>query len=209
MFQKNTKEHELKLAEEVIRNNFKIVAGMKPVKYLNYDVLKQYEGSLLDSIKKYFKDLDNNIINKEYGKLSFYNTSAKDLISHSPTELKIIALGALKEVLENGKVLYYKTNYKQTNKDRMDIVAPIVINYGLYTGDYMMGVGIVVTESSKKVSLVEIIIEGELTNGFDACASPSVINNSPSMINVLQEVIAVKNGKLSLDQVTAIGIDSE
>ena len=208
MFQ-SEEDYKSKLTEEVIRNNFKIVAEMEPVKYLNYDVLKQYDGSLLDNIKTFFKKLGNSITNTEYGELSFYNSSAKDLISHTPTELKNIALGALKEVLENGKVLYYKRNYKQTKKDRMDIVAPIVINYESYAGNCVMGVGIVVTESSKKVSLVEIIIEGELTNGFDACASPSVINNSPSMINVLQQVIAVKNGALDLDQVTAIGKDSE
>ena len=209
MFQKYEKDYLSKLTEEEIRKNFKTVAEMEPVKTITDDILKKYKGTLLDSIKQLFDEIGNNAINKEYGELSFYNTSAKNLISHSPTKLKNIALGALKEVLENGKVLYYKKDYKQTEKDRMDIVAPVIIRCDEYSNNYMMGVGIIISDSSKKVSLVEIIVEGELTNGFDTIVSPSVNNNSPSMLTLLQQVIDVKNGTRTLDQVTAIGIDSK
>lgn len=198
------------VTEKVIRNNFETVSKMKAVKKINSDVLKDFDGRLLTQIEKYFNSFDNKTFNNEYGDFVLKNTSAKNIVFHNFNELKGYSLGAIREVLNNGKALYYKTNYNnKLGKDRMLIVAPITIDAKKYEGDYMMGVSIDVTSSSNSVELVEVALEkGEPTNGFDTEVSPSVNNGSPSVLSILKQVIDVKNGKLKLDDVTAIGIDS-
>ena len=76
--------------------------------------------------------------------------------------------------------------------------------------DYMMGIAVEVTRNSNRVHLVEVALEkGEPTKSFDTKVSPSFNNDSPSALTLLQQVIDVKNGKLSLDDVSAVGIDSK
>ena len=211
MFHNNEKDYESKLTKEVIRNNFGVVAEMENVKTIKEDVLKISEGkTLVKKIENYFNSINNKSISAEYGEFDFENTSAKSIVHHSFNALKGNSLGALSETLKYGKVISYKTNYKGKNNDRMLVAAPIRIGFGANKGNYIMGVSVDVSQNSNRVELIEVTLEkGESPNGFNTNVYPAVNCDSPSVLTLLQQVIDVKNGKLSLDQVTAIGIDSK
>ena len=59
--------------------------------------------------------------------------------------------------------------------------------------------------------VIHIIEEGQALH-IPSTIDKQLPNNGlarPSIVRLLQEVIAVKNGTMTLDQVTAIGIDSK
>ncbi|MBR3173649.1 MAG: hypothetical protein IKF24_03855 [Eubacterium sp.] len=199
-----------KVTTSAILNNFYEVAVMEVVKTVKEDAIGKYQGkNLTEKIKGYFHSFDQTLFNDEYGEFLLSNSSAKSIVHHSFNKVKGYALNAVKEVLQSGKAIFYKQNYKN-NKDRMLIVAPIEICIGKNQGKYMMGVSVEVTHNNNSVELIEVVIEkGESTDSFDTIVSSPVNNDSPSILTLLQQVIDVKNGKLSLDKVTAIGIDSE
>lgn len=210
MFQNNEEDYTSKLTEDVIRNNYIIVAEMEPVKTIKEDIIKNYNGiNLTEKIKSYFKTFNNQVYSKAYGWFTLSNSSAKSIVHHSFNRLKGYSLSALNEVLQEGSVLYYKQNYK-SKKDRMLVAAPIEIDIDKNEGRYIMGVSVEVTHNHNSVELIEVVIEkGESTDSFDTEVSSPVNNDSPSVLTLLQQVIDVKNGTMTLDQVTAIGIDSK
>ena len=211
MLQKDKKDYESKLTEEEIRKNFKIVAEMKPVKIIFENVLNRYKGLLHEQIKQFFKDLGKHN-NSEYGDILLSNKSAKDLSTrkHGFNKIKAWGIGAIKETLEFGKAIYYKEDYKGKEKDRLVIAAPVEIGEGPFRGKYIMGVSVEVSSTTNRANILEMALEKE--NFMDATIDnelPTHGKSSPSILTLLQQVIDVKNGKLTLDQVTAIGIDSK
>ena len=72
----------------------------------------------------------------------------------------------------------------------------------------MMGVAVEIYSASNRATLIELAIEKE-PYGLLSSKMTTHRSDSPSILTLLQQVIDVKNGRLSLDQVTAIGIDSE
>ena len=202
-------EHE-KVTIKTVRQNFKKVADMQIVKILEKDVLKDEKGkTLVKKVEAYFNSLNNSSFSEEYGWFSYENTSAKSVVHHSFNSLKGISLGAIDDVLKKGRVISYQRKYKGKNNDRMLVAAPIKIDFGHNKGKYIMGVSVDVSLNSNRVELVEVALEkGESPNGFNTKVYPAVNCDSPSVLTLLQQVIEVKNGKRNLDQVTAIGIDS-
>lgn len=210
MLQKDAKEYESKLTEEEIRKNFKIVAEMKPVAFLKEKILDNYYGNTTNQLKECFNDFGKEVLT-EYGTVYLSNKAAKSLSNHKFNELKAWGVGAIREVLENGKALFYKNNYKHRNKNRLFMVAPVAILKGKYLGHYMMGVAVDISQTTNRVQLIELVLNKERESyGTTIGIKPTHgVEDSPSTITLLQQVIAVKNGKRTLDQVTAIGIDSK
>ena len=208
MFRKYEKDYASKLTEEEIRKNFKIVAEMEPVRNIRENVLDRYEGKPDKQLIQYFDSLNRRVIT-EYGEVGLTKKSAKDINHHSLTKLKAYGVDALISVLKKGKVIYYKKDYKKTGKDRLDIAAPVEISKGLLEGKYIMGVAVIVSPASKRVSLLELAIEKESYEATIGNKLPTHGSDSSSMLTLLQQVIDVKNGTRTLDQVTAIGIDSK
>ena len=209
MFQ-NEEDYKSKLTEEVIRNNFKIVAEMDNVAFLKEKVLDKYYGNTTNQLKECFHDFGKEVLT-EYGVVYLSNKAAKSLNNHKFNELKAWGVGAIKQVLENGKALFYRTNYKHGNKNRLLTVAPVVILEGKYIGHYMMGVAVDISQTTNRVQLIELVLnkEGESYGTTIGQKPTHGVEDSPSTITLLQQLIAVKNGKLSIDQVTVIGIDSD
>ena len=211
MFRKYEKDYASKLTEEEIRKNFKIVAEMEPVKNVEKKVLKDNNISPNIQMIEYISSL-NRVVTSEYGDILLTKKTAKDIVTvkHGFNELKAWGSSALKEVIENGKAIYYKKKYKDSNNDRLDIAAPIYIKKGIFKGYYIMAVAIIVSPTTNRASLIELALKKE--NPLDATFSNQVHthgSDSPSMLTLLQQVIDVKNGTRTLDQVTAIGIDSK
>ena len=75
----------------------------------------------------------------------------------------------------------------------------------------MMGVAVDISQTTNRVQLIELVLNKERESyGTTIGIKPTHgVEDSPSTITLLQQVIDVKNGKLTLDQVTAIGIDSK
>ncbi|MBR2213599.1 MAG: hypothetical protein IJ889_04085 [Eubacterium sp.] len=210
MFHNDEINYESKLTEEVIRNNFKIVAEMEAVASLKEKILDKYYGNTTNQLKECFHNFGKEVLT-EYGVVFLSNKAAKSINNHRFNELKAWGIGAIKQVLENGKALFYRTNYKKENKNRLFIVAPVVILEGKYIGHYMMGVAVDISQTTNRVQLIELVLnkEGESYGTTIGKKPTHGVEDSPSTITLLQQVIAVKNGTLDLDQVTAIGIDSE
>ena len=211
MLQKDKKDYESKLTEEEIRKNFKIVAEMKPVKIIFENILNRYKGLLHEQIKQFFEDLGKHN-NSEYGDILLSNKSAKDISTrkHGFNKIKAWGIGAIKETLEFGKAIYYKEDYKGKEKDRLVIAAPVEIGEGPFMGKYIMGVSVEVSSTTNRANILEMALEKE--NFMDATIDnelPTHGKSSPSILTLLQQVIDVKNGIRTLDQVTAIGIDSK
>ena len=75
-----------------------------------------------------------------------------------------------------------------------------------------MGVAIDVSPTTNRAQLIELVLDNIKGESYDFPISikvPTQVEDSPYMLTLLQQVIDVKNGKLTLDQVTAIGIDSK
>ena len=211
MFRKYEKDYASKLIEEEIRKNFKIVAEMEPVKSICENPLNKYEGLLHEQIQKYFEYL-GKYNHSEYGEVLLSKKSAKDISAknHGFNKTKAWGISGIKETIKFGKAIYYKENYKGKEKDRLVIAAPIKINKGPYRGNYVMGVSVEVSSTTRRANILEMALEKE--NFMDATISnqmPTHGKSSPSMLTLLQQVIDVKNGTRTLDQVTAVGIDSK
>ena len=199
-----------KVTEDAIRLNFKDVSEMKPVKIVQEKIL--IDSSILPDIQiKHFITKIGRVAISEYGDVLLTNKTAKDIITkkHGFNELKAWGVSALKEVVEQGKAIFYKNSYKGSKNARLDIAAPIKIARGEYKGNYIMAVAVIVSSTTNRASLFELAIQKE--NPLDATFDNKVCthgSDSPSMLTLLQQVIEVKNGTRTLDQVTAIGIDS-
>ncbi|MBP5773364.1 MAG: hypothetical protein J6W35_04780 [Eubacterium sp.] len=194
-----------KFVENNIRSNYEIVAKMNPVKTIYYNALDKYLGKPSEQLKEYLRSI-GSVALSEYGIVYLSNKSARDIIFHSFNSLKAYGVGAIKEVLENGKAIYYKSKYDKKS-DRLVIAAPINISGKLHKGKFMMGVAVEVYPASNRATLIELAIEKE-PYGLLSSKMTTRRSDSPSILTLLQQVIDVKNGNLSLDQVTAIGIDS-
>ena len=211
MFHNNEKDYESKLTKEVIRDNFRIVSEMEPVKVIYDNCLDWFDGDTANQIKKYLQSIGGEVVS-EYGIILLSNKSAKSILNHRFSKLKACGIGAIKEVVENGKCLYYKRKYKGRNNDRLNIAAPIIIEMGAFKGEYVMGVAIDVSPTTNRAQLIELVLDNIKGESYDFPISikvPTQVEDSPYMLTLLQQVIDVKNGKLTLDQVTAIGIDSK
>lgn len=191
---------------KTIRSNFAKVAKMNCVKTIYSNPLNNYIGKPSDQLKEYLRSIGNIAMSK-YGLVYLSNKSARDIIFHSFTGLKAYGVSAIKEVLENGSAIYYKSYYDH-NSDRLVISAPVEIAKGMFKGKYIMGVAVEIYSVSNRATLIELAIEKE-PYGLLSSKMTTHRSDSPSILTLLQQVIDVKNGKLSLDKVTAIGIDSE
>ena len=108
MFQ-NEEDYKSKLTEEVIRNNFKIVAEMNQVAFLKEKVLDKYYGNTTNQLKECFHDFGKEVLT-EYGVVYLSNKAAKSLNNHKFNELKAWGVGAIKQVLENKNGLIHVFN---------------------------------------------------------------------------------------------------
>ena len=184
---------------------------MSPVKVINEKELDHFRGDTFTQIKELFQTY-NGSAKSEFGEILLSKKSAKTILNHKFNKLKAYGLGAIKEVIENGKVIYYCSNYKNRQKDRIDIAAPITISKGDCAGEYIMGVAIDFSSTSNRAELIELALDNKEGESHDCPIGekpPTQVEDSPSMLTLLQQVVEVKNGTRDLDQVTAIGIDSE
>lgn len=201
---------ETKVNEDVIRNNFKYVAEMKPVKKITENVLNNYDGLLDKQIEQYFSSVGEKTFSN-YGEVSLGVKSAKAISAktHGFNKIKAWGISGIKETLENGKAIFYKKNYPSNGKDRLTIAAPVSIVKGDHKGNYMLGISIDVSPTTNKATMIEMALEKE--NLMDATIGkkmPTHGKGFPSILTLLQQVIDVKNGKLDLKDVSATGIDS-
>lgn len=205
-----------RITTEAIRRNFKEVADMKSLGLAYEDVLEEYGNMMLDEkIQRFFNKIGKVVVNGLYGKFTLSKKSSKNIASHYFTNEMGYAIGQIDKVLRKGRALFYERKYKGKSFDRILIAAPIEIKTDqmIKEKECIMGVAANINKANNTLNNVNIYIieEGRTPH------SPSTTDNQsstsgvarPSIVRLLQEVVDVKNGRLSLDKVTAIGIDSK
>lgn len=81
------------------------------------DVTKNYNKKS-EGISEYFNKLGNKAINPDLGVIELNKSGAKSTLFHGFGEDKLVAVTAIKDVIEQGKVIDHTTNYKNKNYDR-------------------------------------------------------------------------------------------
>lgn len=81
------------------------------------DVTKNYNKKS-EGISEYFNKLGNKAINPDLGVIELNKSGAKSTLFHGFGEDKLVAVTAIKDVIEQGKIIDHTTNYKNKNYDR-------------------------------------------------------------------------------------------
>ena len=137
------------VSKEKIDDNFKLVQNMSPVTRLKGDEFGRKDGmNLSEQVENYFKSIGGKANNKDVGDVLLDRAFIKSDIAHGIGRLKAMTFKAIPNVIENGKIVDYKSNRKERNYDSIIIAAPIDIEDGKYKGEY--NIAVVVNTNSKK-----------------------------------------------------------
>jgi len=211
-----SRAHALKVgtdtSEKALEENKNKVSKMDPVVSIDGMRIREYGEKKRDQIINYFDSIGNEAKSR-YGDVSLGRNSAKSIVGHNPNFVKMAAIPAIKEALENGYLCQYLENYDAEGVDRGLIVAPVTINNIEKSGEYLIGVSVKFTPSNNKMYIHELILidkNGESVGAVaNAAPKASRTTDSPSIISVLLDIYNVKKKNAGVSRKNSIKIDSE
>ena len=137
-----------------IEENITFVANMKPVKALIGNEFTVGGTDLRANVSAYFAQIGGSVYNEELGDIELSKRGVKDSLGHGMGPNKAAAFAAVKEVLENGKVIDFEVKWKGRDYDTAVVAAPITIKGENY---YM---GVVVRRSNvQRYYLHEVLLK--------------------------------------------------
>ncbi len=126
-FHEETNEGESKAIIRIIHENTEAISDQA-----KFDVAYSGEADgytkKTEYIKQVFEEQDNMALNPTIGHVELRNAGAKSTIAHGYGQVKLAAVRAIKSVIEEGQIVSFVQNYKNTGVDRYVIAAKGMIN---------------------------------------------------------------------------------
>ena len=144
---------------------------------------------LITQVSDYFDSL-GNIVHSKYGDIILNRTGVKSSVAHGIGRNKAVAFTAVPDVIKNGLIIDYKSNYKNRKYDTAVFAAPVSIS----NEEYFMAAVVTVKQQSNEYYLHEVALQKKEDNvsfktGNSKSATPSDTKSSIySLLNKLQNV---------------------
>lgn len=173
----------IQVDEATLEENKRKVSAMAPVKALAGDEFVLKGGELRKEVSAYFEEIGETAYNEELGDVTLNKRGVRSSIGHGLGKEKAAAFAAVKDVIEKGRVIDFRHNWKNRKYDTAVVAAPVEI---AGTGYYM---GVIVNRSGdeQKYYLHEVILQKEsgiksrstrtLTNKRDPSGIDPTINS--------------------------------
>lgn len=173
--------------------NIREVARMESVESLRGDEFKMgVKGELVKAVSEYFNSIGNKVENHEIGSVWLGKSGVKSDVGHGLGPDKTAAFKAVPAVIEQGKVVDIKYNWKKRGYDTVVIAAPVDIHAERY---YM---GVVAMKSSDSDRFYAHEVWGIKKNGASAfwtgLPAESQVGTgagAPSINSILQRIASV------------------
>ncbi|MBE5035713.1 peptidoglycan DD-metalloendopeptidase family protein [Gallibacter intestinalis] len=208
---RNIKSFEITKSD--IEKNINTVIDMKPVSVLNdteFSTIFENKGikELKKRVSAYYEEIGGYAHSQDIGDVSLRKRSVTDDVGHGIGKTKADAFKTVPDVIEKGKIIQAKRNWKGRKYDSVVIAAPVEIN----GSEYLEGVVIKRDVKSKNQGLYvhEVLLQKNSSKkvqlgGLASKTSPSQFATVNSL---LQNIIDVKNGDLSREKLYKI-IDTD
>lgn len=189
-----------------IADNIIKVANMEPVAKMTGEEFAKGDIDLITQVEKYFSERGNSAENSVIGSVAFDRETVGDDMGHGIGRNKAISFRAIPEVIESGEIIDAQYNWKDRGYDTVVLAAPITIaNDG-----YFMALVIrrePTAQSGREARrqrhyVHEVMIE-KISTDFKTGRAKKLgagVNADSSILNLLQNVIEVKNGTLKRDE---------
>ena len=185
--------------QDDIKTNLKDVANMPTVSNVKETEFSKGKIKLVDQVAEFFDDIGNNVYNEMLGDVELSRKGVKDDISHGIGRAKAISFKAIPDIIKNGKIVNYSSNYKGKGHARVVIAAPIEIvgSQEKICGKYIMAVVLRRENAKQRFYMHEVatIKRDELL--FKTRTYNKVISNpsnNPSLEEILTNIVGnVKN----------------
>ena len=185
---------------QTIEDNKRTVSAMEPVKRLRGDEFTVGGSELRQQVAQYFEEIGGSAYNEALGDVELTKRGVKDSLSHGIGPEKAAAFAAVKEVIEQGKIIDFQENWKNRGYSTFVIAAPIEIN----AEDYFQGVIVMRKDDTQRYYLHEVVtikkseIESRSTGVPDNRYLPGGIN--PTINNILATINNVNTEKIELSE---------
>lgn len=202
---------QLVFTEQTLTQNKYAVSEMQPVSRITGEEFQKGEVDLLTQVANFFKSLNNKAFNEEIGSVTVDRRGAKADIAHGIGRKKAASFQSVFDVINNGKVVDYQTNWKGRGYDTAVVAAPITIG----GAPYYMGVVLTRNHGENRFYVHEVFATDE--NGTSPFKTGTTANDrapgedAPSVINILNSIAKVKeNAKKDTDmQIAAADGENE
>ena len=180
-------------SEQALVQNKQLVSEMQPVSRITGNEFQKGEVDLITQVSNFFKSLGNKAFNEEIGSVTVDRRGAKTDIAHGIGRKKAASFQAVFDVINNGKVVDYQTNWKGRGYDTAVVAAPITIG----TTPYYMGVVLTRSQGENRFYVHEVFATDEKgTSPFKTgttASSRTPGEDAPSVISILNSIREVKN----------------
>ena len=174
----------------LIKENMRQVGNMKPVRSLKGTEFAKSDVDLVTQVTEFFDNI-GNVENRLIGRVVLNKIGVKSDIAHGIGRNKAISFKAVPNVIENGRVVDYQTNWKGRGYDTAVIAAPIRIG----KDEFIMGCVVTRKNGSNLFYLHEVAAitkdgESPFKTGSSNESNPG--GDAPSVFSILQKIIDVK-----------------
>ena len=185
--------------QDDIKTNLKDVANMPTVSNVKETEFSKGKIKLVDQVAEFFDDIGNNVYNEMLGDVELSRKGVKDDISHGIGRAKAISFKAIPDIIKNGKIVNYSSNYKGKGHARVVIAAPIEIvgSQEKICGKYIMAVVLRRENAKQRFYMHEVATRKRDELLFKTRTYNKVISNpsnNPSLEEILTNIVGnVKN----------------
>ncbi|WP_455582605.1 LPD3 domain-containing protein [Dysosmobacter sp.] len=183
---------------EEMRRGIRETAEMNSVADIRSDDLPMSQGTVMEQALKVFNEAGGTVYNSQLGDVILNKRGVKSDIAHGLGPEKTVAFAAVPSVIQNGKVVDFRENWKDRGYDTAVIAAPITID-----GEaYMAGVVLKRSNSMNRFYVHEVITEKRNTAVLDrghSKMSGESGGDVPSVNSILARILDVKNNRSTED----------
>lgn len=174
------------------QENIQRVASMEPVASISGEEFRKGATNLITQVENFFSEQGNRAHNPQLGEVVLDRRGVKSDIGHGIGRKKAAAFAAVPEVIAQGQVVDYQSNWKDRGYDTAVIAAPIRIG----GQPYLAGVVVIRSRLTNRFYLHEVLAENDgaapFKTGAQDLGKPG--GDTPSVVSILGKIRDVKHG---------------
>ena len=168
------------------------VAAMEPVASITGEEFRKGDTDLITQVENFFSEQGNRAYNPQLGEVVLDRRGVKSDIGHGIGRKKAAAFAAVPEVIAQGQVVDYQSNWKDRGYDTAVIAAPIQIG----GQPYLAGVVVIRSRLTNRFYLHEVLAEDNGAAPFKTGAQSELGKSggdTPSVVSILRKIRDVKH----------------
>lgn len=167
------------------------VAAMAPVVTISGEEFAKGEKDLITQVSEYFDSLDNVAHNEQLGDVILDRKGVKSDLGHGMGRKKAASFAAVRDVIEQGRVVDYQVNWKDRGYDTAVVAAPINIG----TQEHLAVVIMVRSNQTNRFYVHEVMTteNGAMPFKTGTLRKGTPSGDAPSAYSILGKIFAVKN----------------